>query len=375
MYLLYLFCLFPIAIGFILTLLNKKVVLQEWLIGSGCAFILAGGMHYYAYSSQVGDYETWSGKIVSATFFPAWKEYYEYAVYRTERRYTGRDNKGNAQYTTVRVFDHWEGTTRWHQEHWNAYSNINTSYDIPRFHYEKLVTAFGNKTNVIGNRRTGEHNSRMISGDPYDYPTYLYDGLYVEPVTAVKYFVNRIKASPSVFNFIDIPNNVPVFEYPSNKSPWVSDRVIGTAKDVITIRLWDEMCARLGPHKRVNVIIIGFASADSFIAEQQRSKWLGGKKNDLVICYGPAWCKVFGWSNSDICKRNIESLILKYSVNDNIIPHIEKEIIDNYSKREFTEDFAYLSVEPTGNQWLTFFILMILSQTGLYYTFHHTTKF
>jgi hypothetical protein len=319
----------------------------------------------WAHYGQVGDYETWSGKIVQARFFPAWKEYYEYAVYRTEYTYDS-DGKVSGSY---QVFDHWEPTTRWHSEHWEAYSNIDTTYSITKARYNYFVKIFGNERSIKGDRTTSEHASRMIAGDPKDYLTILTSD-FVEPITSVKYFENRIKAAPSIFNFLEVPKEMAVFEYPGNQNAWISNRLLGNAPKHLSIRKWDEMCARLGPIKRLNVIFVGFDSSDTMLAEWQKSKWMGGKKNDLVICKGPNWCKVFGWSESDICKRNIETLILQNKLDDAILPLIEKEIMDNYKKREFTEDFAYLTVEPQVHHWITFIVILFLSQGALYFYFH-----
>lgn len=370
MYLLYIFCLLPILIGYIVKIFNPRIQWREWMIGALAAFLLALPIHYWSYHGQVGDYETWSGKITSAQFIPRWHEYYEYAVYRTEFTY---DEKGNIN-GSYQVFDHWEEATRWHEQYWMAYSNINTSYNISESKYKYFVKNFKNESKERGDRTTSEHNSRMISGDPYDYVTYLKDD-FVEPITDTRYFVNRIKAAKSVFNFVTPPKEIQVFDYPQNADVWRSNRLLGTAPKDFDIRLVDEMNARLGPTKRVNVIIIGFNSSDSSLAEWQRSKWIGGKKNDLVICYGTKWVKAFGWSESDICKRNIETLFLQNNKTNDLLKLLEAEIWSNYKKREFTEDFQYLTIEPEFKHWMVFIILMILIQGGLYVAFHHENLF
>jgi hypothetical protein len=288
---------------------------------------------------------------------------------RVRSYYTTRDSKGKTTTHSRRVFDHWESRTRWHGPTWTANSNIDTDYGIGEQRYLYFVKMFGNQSSKRGDRRTMEHNSRMIAGDPMDYYTTCPND-FVEPITDVRWFENRIKATPSVFNFVDVPPEVPVFEYPANRNPWQSNRVMGSASRTISIRLWDEMCARLGVRRYVNMIIIEFDSSDSMLAEWQKSKWWGGKKNDLVLCVGKGFTKVFGWSESDVCKRNLETLLLKHPLDNTILPLIEQEVMANYKKREFTEDFAYLSVEPQAHHWWTFIILLILTQTGLYIFFH-----
>jgi hypothetical protein len=219
-------------------------------------------------------------------------------------------------------------------------------------------------------------SSQMIEGDPNDRITILYAGNpFIEPITNARYFENRVRATPSVFNFTKVPKDVQVYEYPLNKSIWVSDRVMGTSRGKISTRLWDEMNARLGPSKKVNVIIIGFSSTDSMSGEWQRSKWFGGKKNDIAICHGPKWVKVFGWTDSDVTKKNLESIVLTNPISNNLIPLIEGEIARSYHLKDFERDFAYLSVEPKLSHWLFFWVLMVGTQTFLYFYFHQKELF
>lgn len=366
-------CLIPLGIGFLLKWKKYEVDIRQCLVGTGCALIWAGIVHFWAFRSQAGDYETWSGKVVQTRHFSAWQEYYEYAVYRTESYQTtetymdGNKTKTRTVTKTRQVFDHWEPTSRWHHDEWKAYSNIGTTYNIDKPKYLYLVKAFGNEKAVRGDRSTSEHNSRMIGGDRNDYVADSPKDI-VEPITDVRQFTNRIKSTPSVFNFVVVPDSVKVYEYPKNSNPWKSDRLINTKLD---LKQWDQMNARLGVNKKVNVIFVTFDSADSMLGTYQHSKWLGGKKNDLVICKGQGWSKVFGWSESDICKRNLEALVLNAEITNDIIPLIEQEIQTNYTKREFTEDFEYLTVEPQWNHWMVYLLLIVGAQVGIYCGFKY----
>jgi len=108
-----------------------------------------------------------------------------------------------------------------------------------------------------------------------------------------------------------------VFEYPQNKNWQSSDRLLGRARSDFNLLEWDKVNSRLGPSKKVNVIAVGFeADSDSILGQYQEAKWAGGKKNDLVICYGgqpgkAAWVYVFGWTESEGVKRDLESLFIK----------------------------------------------------------------
>lgn len=372
MYLFYIFALIPLFIGCGLWLFNHNITWWEWLGGSFISFVIAGVMHFAAIKGQTADQETWSGQITQAREFSKWKEYYEYAVYRTEyytdtETYT--DSKGNTQTNVVirsrEVFDHWEPTSRWHNVYWQCYSNIDTSYDISEQDFIRFCKLFNDKTSIKGTRTTSAHNSRMLDGDPDDYIANNKTG-WIQPVTKSVNFENRIKAAPSVFSFIPVGPDIPVFNYPTNLNPFTSDRVLGSAVKSISILNWDQLNAKLGTTKKVNLIIVGFGSKEGMIAQYQQAKWIGGKKNDLVLCYGDNWSRVFGWTDSELVKKNLETILLGNKVDNTIIPLIEQEVIKNYKIKDW-KIFDVIAIEPRAAHFLVFFIIMIVTQCLFYW--------
>lgn len=395
MYLFYIFALIPVFLGFILWLSNKRIVLWEWLVISLVGFAVAGSMHFVAQKGMTDDVETRSGQIVLAEKFSEWTEYYEQAIYKTEYDWTtenrtrqvGTGKSLRTESYSVRVqksrevFDHWEPRIRTHHERFLSTSNIETDYEIDINKYQYFVGKFKNRHDRPGRRFTGEHNSRMISGDPLDYYTVEGNG-WIEPVTKKIAFENRIKASPSVFSFVTVSTNVPVFEYPKNDNPFVSDRLLGLAASQINILKFDQFNAVLGPYKKVNVIFVGFKSGDTSLGEYQRAKWLNGKKNDLVLTYGwdeaekkVLWSKVFGWSESEICKRNLETILLRSQINDAILPALAKEIATGYVIKDWAK-FDYLSIEPRVEHFVWFWIILVATEVGLtiYFCFNGANK-
>ena len=370
----YLITLIPLIIGGILWMITDKFTWYEWVISFVIQLILSLVFQYVVISNMTKDVEMWSGQVTSAQHFPKWKEYYEYAVYRTEyytKTETYTDSNGKTKTRTVtksrQVFDHWEPTSRWHNEHYAEYDNLNLSRVINVSDYELLKKNWDNERPVKGSRSTMEHNSRMIEGDPNDYVVSK-NGDYIKPVVIMKNFENRVKAAPSLFSYSEVPTNVPVLNYPKIPSVYQSDRVLGDAKKNISILEWDRMNARLNPKKKVNVIIIGFENQPMTISQQQESKWIGGKKNDLVITYGKDWVKVFGWTERTEVKLNIESELLSYmkvngKIDNNSIPIIEKLVDKHYLIKDWHK-FDYITVTPP---WWTYGILigvMILTQIG-----------
>lgn len=380
---LYIIAILPLLIGGVFWITNKEVTWLEWIISSVISFAIAGIVHMCAVSSLTADVETWSGQITHAKQFSAWKEYYEYAVYRTEyytktEYYT--DSKGRTRSRTVRhsrkVFDHWEPTSRWHSEHFKSYSNIDTEYSISKSDFDFLSKQFNDRAPVAGNRRTGEHNSRMIEGDPNDYLTNNKTG-WIQPVTKLVHFENRIKAAPSTFSFLKVPKEVKVFPYPKNDNPFHSDRLIGSAALLDALQ-FDQMNSRLGPNKKVNVILVGMGNVGSFDSQWQESAWLRGKKNDIVIVFGglnkkPTWVKTFSWGEG-LALKNIETLLLREGVSNQILPKIEEEIKKNFVRGDWSR-FNYITIEmPMGRLWIYIVILIVVQTVFWFLAFKNDFK-
>jgi hypothetical protein len=189
-----------------------------------------------------------------------------------------------------------------------------------------------------------------------------------ETYVATYTFENRIKAAPSVFSFPKVPEKANVYSYPKNNNWRSSNRLLGSSSGAISILSWDRMNSRLGPFKKVNVILIGFGDGDSGIARLQEAKWIGGKKNDLVLCYGgpndnPTWSHVFGWTEKEVVKRNLETILLKNPIDEKIVSKIEDEINKNYQIKEWKK-FDYISIEPPTWTYLMLLGILVVTQGG-----------
>lgn len=374
----YLIAIVPCIIGFIIKRFDDKVSYKEWISGSILAFIIAGVMHLCTIKGMLEDQETWSGQIINATYYPEWVEEYQVAIYRTEYRPTMHiDSDGDLRtgIESYQVFDHYEPRHRTH----NAYAEAFGSYGADGQTYPISVSSFEDFARQFGDRTTSRATKKGFDGgDPNIYTTKNLTKAVI-PIVTTKSFENKIKASPSTFSYDKVPKDIPVFDYPANNNVWVSDRLLGDAKNKISIEELDKMNARLGPVKKVNVIIIGFNSADSKLGHYQEEKFIGGKKNDIVICYGMGalegdevqmvWTRCFGWCENDQLKRNIEKIFMEHPVNNDILPLIEEQIRKDYVKKEWSK-FDYIKVKPTAGWYWTLCIIMFAIQIALYLFFH-----
>lgn len=365
MWIFYIGALIPCVIGLIAIMFDKHLTWCEWLIGSAAAFIVSAIMHLIAIHGMTSDTETWSGKITKVSHYPRWVETYQESHSKT-------DSKGHSHtyYTT-------EYQT--HHEHWEATRDFGTYSDnesIESSDFNELTQRFGSHTVDDGRQSCDHFSGSYERGNNRIYATYDNTG-FIAPVTTEKSFENRIKAAPTVFSFSKVPTNILVSLYPSNDNWMRSDRLLGTASKDITTYKWDCMNSILGPVKKVNVILVGFDNQSDDYGHYQQAKWIGGKKNDLVICYGggnsthtPTWAYVFGWTESELVKENLQTLLMSHNINDSLIPLIQAEVQKNYVIKDWHK-FDYITIAPPTWSYWVYFILMIITQSGLYIYFHY----
>lgn len=367
MWFFYLFALVPVIIGAILLWKNKEIVWQEWIVGTVVAFFVAGLMHIIAITGMTSDEETWSGVITKVSHHPRWVE--RYTEHHSE---TTTDSKGNSH---TRSWTTTEYDT--HYEHWVAHRDFG-SYDdtenIEEGLFNEIARNFGGKIVEDGRQSYDHFDGTLSSGDRNIYSANNNKG-YIYPVTINKSFENRIKAAPTVFSFVKVPTNINVYPWPSNPDWMHSGRLLGTASVLIDTYKWDCMNSYLGPRKRVNVILVGFGSQPNDYGQWQQAKWIGGKKNDLVICFGGAkrnepaqWAYVFGWTEKELVKKNLQTIFTQTPINNDIIPMIVEEVTKNYTIKDWSK-FDYITINPPAWSYWTYFIIMIITQGCLYFYF------
>jgi len=345
---LYLICFIPLIVGFYLWITQKEIVWWEWLLSVLIGFATVGIIHGCLYAGMTSDTETWSGHIIRATYYPEWIEEYQEA--HTSCSGSGKNEVCTTYYTT----EH-----RTHERYWEADSSTGESNKIEEATFKQISNIFGNYNTEDGNK------SGFDGGDPNIYATYNRTGQIYFPTTTTRSWTNIIKATKSNFSFVEIPKNMKTLEYPQNNNWFQSDRLINVS--TITPHAWDVLNTELGATKKINLIMIYFGNKDKEQAMYQESAWVGGKKNDLVICYGGIegnrWSYVFGWTEKSLVKRNLESIILDNKMNDGIIPLIKKEVQENYQIKDFSK-FNYMQIDPPSWAYLVTFIIVLLTQVG-----------
>lgn len=351
MFIMYLLAIIPMIVGTIVWIISKKVNWIEWICGMAAAILLSIIFHICIVHGMTSDIETWSGNVENVNYTPKWRaEWTETETYE--------DSEGD---THTRIVN----KSRDYPPVWTVNTNIG-KYDINENEYNVLKLRFGKEISAPGYR------PHFDSGDKNDYSLVNINNWY-QPMHVTKNWSNKIKACPSVFSFPTISNDSKAYDYPENNNLFMSDRLLGEAKSLINVYNFDCMNARLGPAKKVNVIIIVYASdCDNQVAQEQEAKWIGGKKNDLVLCCGDfpsKWSYVFGWTDETLVKRNLETILLLNNVDNKILPLIENEIIKNYNIKDWHQ-FDYLTIDPPTWSYIVLLITMIITQGILWVFFH-----
>lgn len=367
LYHLYLIALIPVLVSLVLSYFSKgRIALKEWAAGVFGAFLCAGIMHGCSVVGMTSDTETWSGSVLRAVHQPWWKARWKEDDYISVP--SGTDKNGMTTYRRVYVGWHYEYRT--HEPQWFIETDLGQNVEVSE--------SFANNVASNLSKWNPEPWDRWhyFQGDVNRYLAPNSKG-YLQPVTRLMNFENRAKAAPSKFSFKKVPEGTPVFEYPKNKDIFASDRLLGTAKETIDLFEFDKMNSRLGPVKFVNVIMIGFGDQPQSIVDLQRSKWYGGKKNDLVLCYGgpdplkPSWVSVFGWSQENI-DQPLLNVMSSLSMDTSILPEIEKIIYENYTMLDWDSMMKQIDIEMPPWAWWVMILFILGSQGGYYFwTWHN----
>lgn len=302
------------------------------------------------------DTYTQSGRITQVIHTPYW-----HARWTETERYTVRDSKGNKSTRTRTVTKN-----RDYPPTWKAITTVG-ELTITKDYYSYIAKEHGEEKKR-GFRPHFDH------GDRNDYFSYVKDDpeFCNYPVTNLFNWENHLKNSNSILKQKKISpeqaQKLKLFNYPENDH-FLSSRLIGGVP--ISAWDWDKMNSAISLKKQVNLILVNCGNNTLEYAKNLQSFWQNGKKNDLILCYGgnPRWSYVFGWSNSELVKQNLATLLLDKEINKAIVDDIKNEVVKNFKpfKWEQTEQIGH-PVPITGV--CVAFVLVCASQAVCFMFFN-----
>lgn len=190
-----------------------------------------------------------------------------------------------------------------------------------------------------------------------------------EPFSVESGYYNYIKASPwSIFNKkaleqqVGVPPYLSVYDYYRINRVQVIDSKYQPDDRLNT--LLNQTLAKLGPIKKVNVVVVVHSNGNLY-SEALKVKMLGGKINDIYIVFDVDKegvfnnVAVFSWSKSDLVNVKLRDSLLDIGKwNSTRINQAVKENILKYYESRSIEEFKYLKDEVEIPTWAIWFVMV-----------------
>lgn len=205
-----------------------------------------------------------------------------------------------------------------------------------------------------------------------------------DPVARAHGFTNYIRGAPnSLFSAIAekqalarYKQSVP--DYPLSVFDYhYLNRVLAVGVNVSDIAAWNQELAlrlrSLGAAKQVNFIVVFTKETDPAYADALRVKWLGGKKNDVIVVLGtPAypkleWARVISWTDKELFKVQLrdELQALKEVERTAVFDIVERNVKSTFVRKPM-KDFEYLDneIQPPGWLLVCLFLFSAVASVG-----------
>lgn len=340
-----------------------RITWKEFLITEGIMILLIAGGWHIARQQSIHDVEIWNGWIAKASYYEEW---WEQVPCQHSIPCSHLDKDGDPIHVNDGYYHLYD--VDYVPPYWEAETSNNEKISIDEKYFQYLTKAFGNSEYIVINRSTKDHGR----GNKY-ITRYLMGQSEFIPTAIEHSFINYIKASPNTiwrrsgqgdkFKVL-IPN------YPRVENKFECNRVLPMGLNIPDIREWaKELSAingRLGSKKQVNIILVVVNTSDSSYLYNLEQKWLGGKKNDLVIIIGATnyphidWVRIMSWSKSEQLKVEIRDAIsvLSLEKRTEILKTIESMVDQKFVRRPMA-DFKYLMASWQPTPWVTMLIFLL----------------
>lgn len=164
-----------------------------------------------------------------------------------------------------------------------------------------------------------------------------------EPFSKTHRYVDYIKSVPeSLFNhseleFKQFAGRIPA--YPENIYDYYKiDRVLSIGVPLLDIRNWNDYLSErlktIGVKKQANIIIIFVNTSDQTYRYALEAKWVGGRKNDVIVIIGQTTLFKYDWVDTITLGSNAGNSLMTVLMRDRIMAlqtHDYKTVIDTIS--------------------------------------------
>lgn len=321
-------------------------------------------------SCNASDVEYLGSYVTKVRHYDEWDEW----VKRTCTRSVpcGKDANGNTRYRT----ETYDCSYRdYHPERWVYFDNNGEEHWI--FYEEEfndMLKTMGNPPMVFVDMHRRYYR---IDGDAQDY---YWDNKreHIRTLTEENSYTNKIQTSKSIFNFQEISKKeakeLNLYEYPKveayDQTPILSDSLVVDNNSINAVKFINGF---YGKSMQFRLYLLIYMGKDIEISELQRAYWVGGNKNELVVCLGMSdsthvdWCNAWSWCDAPTLEVKTESWFAEHDSLDVIsyANYVEELLLDgNWERKEFS-DFDYVKVEVSSTQEIILLILITLYNIGI----------
>jgi hypothetical protein len=376
----------PFLVAIVVGLLyHRKILLREYLIMLAAPAIIIAITAVTTEYSQVKDTEFWGGVVNQARYWEDWDEEVpcRHPIYCTDHK-TCTDSQGHSyDCSTEYVCGHHHAyDVDYHPPSWDMNDSNGFEWNISKTKFEELSKRFGNNTFKELGRRYHANDGDLWFSDWWG------ERVTAEITSSSFSYENRVQASRSIFNFPKVdPTKNKLFEYPPING-WIQKCVLG---DVGPGKAAGEeaihwLNGSLGAHCEFRTFVLVFKNKPIEVGLEQQAYWKNGNMNELVIPIGvdneykPVWCFPFGWTKQETIKVEARNLVMEQPQLD--VAKLGDWLFDRIypppasltervgarriiMRRQFENDFKYISVYPPTWVVVMTFIITILVSIGV----------
>lgn len=355
--------LFPLIVPWITKLIwPHEIKWVEMLTALGVGVVVSAIVFACGMVSQTADVEVWNGEVISKTTEHVSCSHSYDCNCRTVRIPQSCSGSGTKRTCSGGGTERKCDTCYEHRfdVSWDVHSNVG-NWNISRVDRQGLVPP-----------------PRWTQVNPGD------------PASSTHMFTNYVKAVPDSLFHANLTNTFEgkIPEYPSSIYDYYKiDRVLSVGVPVPDIGNWNQdvsnMLRKLGPQKQANAIVVFVNTADESYMHALEGKWIGGKKNDVIVVMGVTeypkidWVGVSSWTDKAILKVQLRDDIMALGTVDRpkIINAINSNIMKTFTRKQM-KDFEYLKYQIEPPFWvLTLAIILgILASLSTSYAFYRNNN-
>lgn len=319
----------------------------------------------FRYGTNVDDFCVINGHVVSATYEEEWTE-----EYTTTESYTVTDSKGQSHTKTRTVTKR-----RHHSPSWYADTTVG-GMSLSPGQFAAFCDRFGNRV------QTGSRHYGQVSwGDGRTFKTTWKGSMTTFiPATSTQNVINWVKGSRGTVYRAKGADTYQVLPYPGlvdtphgPKQPRVLSSGVPIEKDWIKTVEWDMdvLADRVGSSKEANPLLY-FTNQDQGFVEALKDRWIGGKKNDVIVVVGVKewpkvdWVDVVAWSKNASFSVETQDALTMVDLSDR--EHLMRtltSLIQTKFERNPMSSFEYLKFEIEIPHWIIWVSGILLVAAGL----------